>query len=326
MRFVDYYETLGVQRGASPEEIKFHPDINKSKGAEEKFKQVGEAYEVLKDPAKRKKYDQLGRGFSGGQDYAAPPGWQNVEWNFGGGARGRGDVPSGFSDFFDAFFGAQARQQQQQEQQQQGYGARGGGRRSPFAPFGEDAARDGSAHEVDITITLEDAYHGATRTITLAQSVLGADGGRRTEERSFQVKIPAGTTDGKKIRLAGQGGKGSGGGQAGDLYLKVHIAPHTRFKVEGHDLHAVVSVAPWEAVFGAKVPFSTLDGEVQLKIPAGTQAGTRLRLKDKGLPKAAGERGALVVEVRVVVPTAPSDDEKRLLEELQRVSKFNPRA
>jgi curved DNA-binding protein len=335
MRFVDYYETLGVPRSASPEEIKkayrklskkYHPDINKTKGSEEKFKQVGEAYEVLKDPAKRKKYDQLGRGFSGGQDYAPPPGWQqggspggfpggwqNVDFNFDrGGAGGPGNVPGGFSDFFDAYFGGGA--------------ARAGGARRRGSPFADDVPREGQLHEVDLTITLEDAYHGGTRTITLEQPVLGTDGGRRTEQRSFQVKIPPGTTEGKKIRLAGQGGKGKSGGPDGDLLLKVHLADHARFKVEGHDLLAVVPVSPWEAMLGAKVPVPTLDGEVQLKIPTGTQGGTRMRLKDKGLPKSGGERGALMVELRIVVPPMPSDDERRLLEELARVSKFDPRA
>lgn len=330
MRFVDYYETLGVTRSATQDEIKkayrklskkFHPDINKQKGAEDKFKQVSEAYEVLKDPAKRKKYDDVGRGFHGGEDFRPPQGWQNVDFNFGGGRGGRpGGVPEGFSDFFEAMFGAAGR----------AGGARGGGRRaggsSPFSEGGfEPEARAGQTHEVDLTITLEDAYAGATKSITLEQQVMGADGGRRSEQRTFQVKIPAGTTEGKKIRLAGQGGKGASGGADGDLFLKVHVADHPRFKIEGHDLHVVLPIAPWEAVLGAKVPFQTMDGEVQLKVPPGTQGGAKLRLKEKGLPKKEGERGALVVELRVVVPTTPTDAEKKALEELQRVATFKPR-
>lgn len=324
MRFVDYYETLGVPRTATQDDIKkayrklskkFHPDINKTKGAEDKFKQVGEAYEVLKDPERRRKYDDLGSGFAGGQDFRPPTGWQNVDFNFGG--TRPGDVPGGFSDFFETFFS------------QGGAGGRGRRRRSPAtdggSPFGEPEPRAGHQHEVDLTISLEDAYHGATKTITLEQAQHGADGGRRAEQRSFQVKIPPGTTEGKKIRLAGQGGKGRGGGAAGDLLLRVHIDDHPRFRVDGHDLSAVLPLAPWEAMFGAKVPFNTLDGEVQLKIPPGSQAGSKLRLKEKGLPKQSGERGALVVELRVMVPTAPSDAERALWEELQKVSTFKPR-
>jgi curved DNA-binding protein len=331
MRFVDYYETLGVARSATQDEIKkayrklskkFHPDINKQKGAEDKFKQVSEAYEVLKDPAKRKKYDEVGSGFHGGQDFRPPSGWQNVDFNFGGrGARPSG-VPEGFSDFFEAMFGGAAGGA--------GGGAGGSRRRGGFSPFGagggyEPEARVGQMHEVELTITLEDAYHGATRSITLEQQVMGSDGGRRTEQRTLQVKIPAGATEGKKIRLAGQGGKGASGGADGDLLLKVHVADHARFKLEGHDLYAVLPLAPWEAVFGAKVPFQTLDGEVQLKIPAGTQGGAKLRLKEKGLPKKEGERGALVVELRIVVPTAPTEAERKALEELMKVATFKPR-
>jgi curved DNA-binding protein len=334
MRFVDYYETLGVQRSSSQDEIKkayrklskkFHPDINKAKGSEEKFKQVGEAYEVLKDPEKRKKYDQLGSGFNPGDDVRPPPGWQNVDFNFSGGgprpgAR-QGEVPTGFSDFFEAFFRSGAA----------GAGARGAGarpRRSPF-DFGgagfEEEGREGQAHEVDITISLEDAYHGATKTIELAQTIRDTDGGQRVEKKAFTVKIPAGATEGKKIRLAGQGGKGQGGGAAGDLFLKVHIAEHPRFKVDDHDLLAVLPVTPWEAVLGAKVPFATLENEVQLKLPPGTQGGTKMRLKDKGLPKQGGERGALVVEIRIVVPAQPTAEETQLFEQLAQKSRFNPR-
>jgi curved DNA-binding protein len=326
MQFRDYYETLGIPRTASQEDIKkayrklskkYHPDINKAAGAEDKFKQIGEAYEVLKDPEKRRKYDDLGRGFQGGQEFRPPPGWQNVEFNFGGRNRGASDVPGGFSDFFETFFGGMGG----------AAGPRGGGRarRSPFGGF-EDFARPGEAQEAELTISLEDAYHGVTKPITLQQTVLGPDGGRRVEEKTFQVKIPAGTTDGMKIRLAGQGGKGMGGAPDGDLLLKVTLAPHPRFEVDGHDLKAVLPVTPWEAMFGAKVSFLTLDGEVQVKVPPGSQGGAKLRLKEKGLPRRNGERGNLTLELRVVVPANPTPEEKRLFEELARVSTFNPRA
>jgi curved DNA-binding protein len=326
VQFQDYYETLGVERGASQEDIKkayrklskkYHPDINKAKGAEDKFKQIGEAYEVLKDPEKRKKYDQLGHNFRGGEEFRPPPGWQNVEFNFGGNRAGGGPADVGaFSDFFEAFFSGG-------QQQQRG----GRARRSPFSSgFEEARARRGEAVEAEITISLEDAYHGATKPITLQETVMQPDGGRRVETKTFQVKIPAGTTDGMKIRLAGQGQKGIGGAPDGDLLLKVTLAKHPRFDVDGHDLHAPLSIAPWEAVFGAKVPFQTLDGEVQLKIPAHSQGGSKLRLKDKGLKKRGGERGNLTVELRIVVPTHPTDKETKLLEELRDASTFDPRA
>jgi curved DNA-binding protein len=322
MQFRDYYETLGVPRGASQEEIKkayrklskkYHPDINKAQGAEDRFKQIGEAYEVLKDPEKRRRYDQLGSDFHAGQEFRPPPGWGNVEFNFGG--RGTSDVPGGFSDFFEAFFGGAA-----------SAGGRRARRGAPFSGFEEQLRRKGEVQEAELTITLEDAYRGVTKPITLQQAMTGADGGRRLEEKTLQVKIPPGTTEGTKIRLAGQGGKGLGGAPDGDLLLKVHLAAHPRFEVEGHDLKAVLPIAPWEAIFGAKVAFQTLDGEVQVKVPAGSQGGARLRLKDKGLPKRGGERGHLTLELRIMVPTEPTPEEKRLFEELQRSARFDPRA
>jgi curved DNA-binding protein len=187
MQFVDYYEVLGVPRSASADDIKkayrklskkYHPDINKQKGAKEKFQQVNEAYEVLKDPEKRRRYDTLGSGFAGGQDFRPPQGWGGVEFNFGG--TQPGGVPSGFSEFFDAFFGG---------------GRRGGGGRSPFeSPFERQGPRRGEDHEAELTIDLEDAYRGATKSITLTQAVVGPDGGRRREDKTYQVKIPPGTT------------------------------------------------------------------------------------------------------------------------------------
>lgn len=330
MQFQDYYQTLGVERGATPEEIKkayrklsrkFHPDINKAKGAEDKFKQIGEAYEVLKDPEKRRKYDSIGKGFSPGDDFRPPAGWQNVDFNFGAGGPprggGGGGVPGGFSDFFETFFG------------QAGVGGAAGQQRRPRSPFNpgydENEPRRGDAQEADLTISLEDAYRGVTKPITLHQTTVAPDGGRRVEERAFQVKIPPGTTEGTKIRLAGQGGKGARGGTDGDLLLKVHLAPHPRFEVDGHDLRSTLPLTPWEAVLGTKVVFSTIDGDVQLKIPPGSQTGSKLRLKEKGLPQKGGERGSLTIELKVVIPTAPSDAEKQLFEQLAATSTFDPR-
>jgi curved DNA-binding protein len=356
MQFQDYYATLEVSRSASQDEIKkayrrlskkFHPDVNTGdKTAEEKFKKVGEAYEVLKDPEKRKRYDQLGsaynqRGAGGGgtgggfrpEDFAdfgfggfgggAPGGgfrWNNVEWSNGGGGGGRGGQPSsGFSDFFDAFFnqggnqgGGQGGFGQRGRAGGAAGGRRGAGGRDPFAP----QQREGETREAEITIPLEDAFQGATRTITLQQQVVGADGGRRVEEKTYSVKIPVGITDGRKIRLKGEGGRGLGGAPAGDLLLKVKFDKHPRFTVvDDHDLQARLFVAPWEAAFGAKVPFATMDGEVKLGVPPGTTSGAKLRLKGKGMPRGAGEEaGNLTVEIVVVTPTDLSPPERELLE------------
>jgi curved DNA-binding protein len=334
MRFQDYYQTLGVERTASQDEIKkayrklskqFHPDMNKEKGAEDRFKLIGEAYEVLKDPGKRAKYDQLGRGFQSGEEFRPPQGWQGVDFNFDGGEAG--GVPSGFSDFFDAFFGRTARQSTRRQRSpfeaRDPFGGMGGGTRGPGF---EEWAKEGESREAELVVSLEDAYHGTTKSITLETTLRGPDGGRRAEAKTYQVKIPAGTTDGTKIRLAGQGAKGTGGAPAGDLLLKVKLAPHPRFAVDGHDLAATLNVSPWEAALGAKIDFATLDGDVKLTVPPGSSSGTRLRLKGKGLPKKGGERGALNVEVRVVVPKEPTGDEKRLFEQLAATSKFDPRA
>ncbi len=336
MQFQDYYATLEVSRSATPDEIKkayrrlskqYHPDVNTgNKAAEEKFKQIGEAYEVLKDPDKRRRYDQLGsaykqRGGGGGAgagggfrpedfaDFGFGGGgfrWNNVEWNPGAGSARGGQPPSGFSDFFDAFFAQGGRP---------GAGrGRDAGRRAgrdPFAP----QQREGETREAEITIPLEDAFHGVTRTVTLQQQVTGPDGGRRIEEKTYQVKIPVGITEGKRIRLKGEGARGLGGGAAGDLLLKVRFEKHPRFTVvDDHDLLARLYVAPWEAAFGAKVPFATMDGEVKLAVPPGTTSGAKLRLKGKGMPKGADDAGNLTVEIVVATPTDVTAPEKELLE------------
>lgn len=326
MQFQDYYETLGVGRSASPDEIKkayrnlskkFHPDRNKTSDAEDKFKQVNEAYEVLKDPEKRRRYDQVGSGMHHGEEFRPPQGWQNVDFNFGGGMGGGGSGPVGFSDFFESLFG----------------GADAGGfggdvrtrSRDPFA--GQRARpRRGRTSEAEITISLEDAYHGGTRQVTLQQTEVGPDGGRRTAQRTFSVKIPPGTTTGTKIRLAGQGSPGLGGGSAGDLLLKVRIGEHPIFSVDGHNLTARLPVTPWEAALGGKVSFQTLDGEVKLSLPPGSQSGRKLRLKGKGLPRKQDERGDLELEISIRVPKELTDEEKALFEKLAEVSRFNPRA
>lgn len=321
MKFQDYYETLGVTREASAEEVqkayrklarKYHPDVNKSKGAEERFKEIGEAYEVLKDPEKRRRYDALGANWKAGQEFRPPPGFEGGQFYSSGG--GAGVDLGGFSDFFETLFG-------------QGRGASydfsGGGFRSSPHDFGRmfeggagARSRVGASQEAEITIPLEDVYRGAKTEVTL-QSPHGV--------KTLAVRIPPGTTDGSTIRLQGQGAPGRGDGPAGDLHLKVKIAAHPRYGLTGYDLETVVPVAPWEAVLGAKVDFETLDGRVKLTIPSGAQAGQRFRLKGKGLARTATERGDLYAVLQITVPRDPSVEERAMYQELARVSGFNPR-
>ena len=314
----DYYETLGVKRTASQEEIrkayrslarKFHPDVNKNKDAEARFKQVAEAHEVLGDPEKRKKYDALGANWQAGQDFTPPPGWENAHFEFRGAPDGGGmdaEGLDGFSSFFESIFGS-AMGGQPSERRGRGRPGRG---RGMWGADGED-------HEAHITISLEEAAQGARKTISLQRA--------RGEVKTYDVSIPAGVTDGARIRLSGQGGAGAGG-RAGDLYLHVQIAPHPHLRVNGRDLETDVTITPWEAALGAKVPVTTLSGKVALAIPPGTQSGQRLRLRGKGFAAtpqhAAGDFFAVV---RIAVPHPLSAKEKQLFEELARASTFNPR-
>lgn len=324
MKFQDYYETLGVKRTSTPEEIKkayrrlskeYHPDRNKSPGAEESFKKVSEAYEVLKDPDKRARYDQLGRGFHAGDDFRAPPGWQNVEFNFGQ-RRGRSSGPGsvGFSDFFETLFGSQG---------PGGFGGFGGG--ASEGGRGRERARKGKTTEAEVSLSLVDVHRGGSTQVTLQQTEQLMDGGRRSEPRTFTVKLPPGTKEGTRIRLAGKGGAGLGGGPPGDLVLRVRLAPHPVFDVDGVNLKARLPVSPWEAALGAKVAFHTLDGEVRLTIPPGTQGGRKLRLKGKGLPATSDERGDLELEIFIRIPTALSSEERELFERLAAASSFQAR-
>lgn len=314
VQFKDYYEVLGVPRAANQDEIrksfrslarKFHPDVAKDKKtAEEKFKEINEAYEVLGDPEKRKKYDELGANWKQGAEFRPPPGWQggrgrpgaggDAEFQFGG---------TGFSDFFESFFGGAA-------------GRRGGGFQG--VPEAEFTAR-GRDVEGDIMVTLEEALHGSVRAVSLQR------GGRSAKTETYQVRIPAGVTEGQRMRVAGRGEAGQGGGSSGDLFLRVRLARHPEFEVEGHDLVHDLELAPWEAVLGAQVQVPTLEKPVQIKIPAGTQTGQRLRVRGRGLPQRGGARGDLLVAVIVTVPKNITDRERELWEQLARASKFNPR-
>ena len=310
VQFRDYYETLGVSKTASDEEIrsafrklarKYHPDVAKDKKtAEEKFKEINEAYEVLSDPEKRKKYDQLGANWNQPGGFQPPPDWGGgaqpggyYQWS--GGDGGGIDFEfggTGFSDFFEAFFG-------------------GGRGRSAFGGFGQRqrTAERGSDVEADIMVTLEEALDGATRQVSLRRA-----GSKKVE--TYQVKIPRGVREGQRIRLAGQGEAGERGGKSGDLFLRVRLARHPDFTVEGADLIHEIRVAPWQAILGDQLVVPTLEGNARLKIPPGTQGGQRFRLRERGLPGVSGNRGDLYVVVQIAIPKKLTEREREIWEQL----------
>ncbi len=323
VQYKDYYEILGVPRSASDNEIKkafrklareFHPDVAKDKKrAEEKFKEVNEAYEVLGDPAKRKKYDELGANWKSGAEFRPPPGWESFSGGQAFRGRGAGSEEfefhfggTGFSDFFEQLFGSMGR------------GRGGFGRSAGFQE--EELAERGRDIEGDIMVTLEEAMHGSVRTVNVRCPV-----GRSVKTETCQVKIPPGVTEGQKLRLAGRGETGAGGGAPGDLYLRVRLAKHPDFEVEDHNLVHETELAPWEAVLGAEISVPTLDGRVNIKIPPGTQNGQKLRVRGRGLPERGGGHGDLMVVTKITVPAKVSDAEKKMWEQLARDSKFNPR-
>ena len=345
VKYKDYYEILGVPRTASEAEIKkafrklareHHPDVAKNKKqAEEKFKEVNEAYEVLGDPAKRKKYDELGSNWNTGADFRPPPGWES--FGRGGGFPGRGQRGeefefhfggTGFSDFFEQLFGARS-------------GRRGGGFSSgiPEEEFGAERGRD---IEGDILVTLDEAMRGSVRSVQVKHGVpcerCGGTGQRaghvcnvcggtgqvpRTD--TYQVKIPAGVAEGQRLRVAGRGEAGTGGGESGDLFLRVRFAKHPDFDVDDHNLIYEAALAPWEAVLGASISVPTLNGRVNIKIPPGTHGGQKLRVRGRGLAQRDGQNGDLIVVTRIEVPAKVSDSERKLWEELAKESRFSPR-
>jgi len=297
--FKDYYEVLGVPRDAGEDDIRrayrklarqYHPDINHESDAEERFKEVGEAYEVLNDPERRERYDRLGDPRSAG---GAGPDMADFEDVFGRGGFGP-DVrvefgEGGFSDFFESLFG-------------QGAGTADGG---PLR---------GRDREAVLDLSLEEALEGGRRRLSL------------DSDESFEVNIPAAVREGQRIRIAGKGAPGRGGGPPGDLYLLVHLRPHRRFRREGDDLQVDLRVAPWEAALGATVPVATLSGTAQVKVPPGSSSGRRLRLRGRGLPTRDGGRGNLYATVEVAVPKDLSDEQRDLFEKLAAASDFDPRA
>ncbi len=328
MEYKDYYKTLGVDKKASKEEIskafkkmarKYHPDLNPGDDkAEGRFKEVNEAHEVLKDPEKRKLYDQLGPNWEQSQQggYQPPPGYENVRFDFGGQGGGAG----GFSDFFETIFG--------------GGFSRGGGFQSGegFSGFEngfggrgyQRRPRRGADSEASYEITLEEAYQGGAKSITLQEQTRGPDGRPHMETKTLEVKIPPGVREGQRIRLAGQGNPGAGGGSAGDLYLRIKLMPHHLYKVRDNNLILDLPVTPWEAALGAKVRVPTLDGPVDMNIPSGTSSGRKMRIRGKGLGCGA-KRGDQLVRVMVKVPSEMSEVEKKLFKELSKKSEFNPR-
>jgi len=309
MQFKDYYAVLGVGREATGEEVKkayrrlarkYHPDVSKEEHAEERFKEVQEAYEVLKDPEKRAAYDQLGSSYRPGQEFRPPPDWgSGFEFSGRGGGGG-----GGFSDFFEQLFG--------------------GG--SPFSrgPGGARFDVRGEDHHARIELPLEQAFSGGTRTLSLQHPEAAPDGRVQLRARQLKVRIPAGVTDGQVIRLAGQGASGIGRGGRGDLFLQVALAPHPLFSVEGRDVTMTLPVAPWEAALGGTVTVPTLGGSVDLRLPPDSPAGRRMRLKGRGLP--GQPPGDQYVVLQVVLPPAGSPEARELFERMRRELPFDPRA
>ena len=310
MKYKDYYEILGVPRNASEEEIKkryrilarkYHPDVSKEPQAEQRFKEMAEAYATLKDPEKRAAYDQLGPR-APGEEFQPPPDW----------ARQFGEAGFAFDemDLADLFAGLA------------GQGARGGaaGRR------GAAGARRGQDYEISVAISLEDAYRGTEVSLDLTTTTIGDDGRLHREPKRVRARIPKGPTDGQVLRLPGQGGKGSHGGPDGDVYVHIVLEPHPLYKVHGRDLYLDLPLAPWEAVLGTAVEIPTLGGKVSLKVPAGTRAGQQLRLGGRGLPRPESGAGDMYAVVRIEVPSAAGEREKALYRDLASASTFDPRA
>ncbi|MGH2477515.1 MAG: DnaJ C-terminal domain-containing protein [Candidatus Limnocylindrales bacterium] len=316
----DFYEVLGVSRNASPDEIQrayrklartYHPDVNKDPGAEARFQEIAEAYDVLSDPDTRRRYDAFGHDFRQVPADVDPETWARARAgaSAAGGGRGRagagprvwstggfGDQGVDVEDLFGDLFG--------------GMGGFRAGRRRGWGSI------QGADQEVELELSVEEAYRGGRRWL----SISGPSG-----PRSIEVDIPPGVIDGQRIRLGGQGGQGTGDSRAGDLYLVVRIAPHPRYRVEGRDLHVDLPLAPWEAALGTSVVVDTPGGEAKVRVPPGTSSGRRLRLRGRGLPNPRGRAGDLFANVRIVVPPKLTDRERELFEELARTSTFDPR-
>ena len=314
----DFYQVLGVPRNADQDEIQrayrklartYHPDVNSHPEAEDRFKDIAEAYDVLSDPQARRRYDAFGADFRQVPEDVDPDEWRRSRARAGAGA-GAGQTRGGFGGggFGDGGFSFGGGDVGGLDDLLGGiFGGRTGRRWGPIP---------GADQEAELELTVEEAYRGTRRTVSLA-----SDGTRR----SLEVTVPAGVTDGQRIRLAGQGGRGSDGARNGDLYLVVRIAPHPRYRLDGRDLHVELRIAPWEAALGTSVPVDTPAGEVKVKVPAGTSSGRRIRLRGRGLPNPKGKAGDLFAEARIMVPPHLSRAERRLFEQLAAESDFDPR-
>jgi curved DNA-binding protein len=307
MKYKDYYAVLGLERGASDEDIKkayrrlarkFHPDVSKEAGAEEKFKEVAEAYQTLKDADKRAAYDQLG-AHQAGQDFQPPPDWRQ-QWQ-----------PSA-----EESFASEGLDLSDLLERLRGARGRGGAR----------VSMPGQDYEIAVPITIADAYQGTELDLDLNMPEYDAQGQLRRVPHAFKARIPKGASDGQRLRVPGKGGKGFNGGRSGDLYLNISLRPHALYRASGHDLYLDLPLAPWEAVLGTSVEVPTPGGPVRLKVPPGTQAGRHLRLPRRGLPTPKGEHGGLYAVVLIVVPSVVSEPERELYRQLAQVSAFIPRA
>jgi curved DNA-binding protein len=319
MEYKDYYKIMGLERNASSDDIKksyrklarkYHPDVSKEANAEEKFKSLGEAYEVLKDPQKRAAYDQLGANWQAGQDFKPPPGWGYAG---GGGGQAGGPDMGGFgdvSDFFESLFGGGG-----------GMGGRGGRQQQRYSR--QPQATPGEDYHGKFQVNLEDAFRGGAREVQIPITEMDSMGQRFSRTRTLRVKIPAGIRTGQQIRLTGQGGPGMSGGAQGDLYLEVEIAKNKIFDLMGNDIYYTLPIAPWEAVSGATIPVPTVDGKVELKIPPNSQGGQQLRLKGRGMPgKTPGDQYVLL---KIIIPQPLSAKAKELFSQLAAEVKIDSR-
>ncbi len=316
MEYKDYYKTLDIERNATQDEVKrayrklarkFHPDINKDADAEQRFKEIGEAYEVLQDTEKRAAYDKFGKDWQAGQDFKPPPDWDSG-FEFHGGGYTETDA-SQFSDFFESLFGAQS----------------GAGRRDPFAGQHTRFSGKGQDLHAKIVIQLEDSYRGSKQSLTLQRPTVDESGHVVTRPHSLQVTIPKGVVEGQQIRLTGQGEAGMGQGKSGDLFLEIAFAKHHYFTPEKHDIMLTLPVSPWEAALGASIPVPTLGGKVELKIPPNSQTGKKLRLKGRGLSSASAS-GDQYVTLAIINPSPETDKEKELYRTMEKAMSFNPRS
>jgi curved DNA-binding protein len=310
--YKDYYEILGVEKSADAKEIKkayrklareFHPDVSKDPDAEERFKEIAEAYEVLGDEEKREQYDSVGTGYTAGQEFRPPPGWEH-----GAGTEYEYRTAGDFSDFFEQMFGGRG-----------GPSFRTEYRRPP---------RRGADHEAEVEVSLREAYDGIKRRISLEAAEITPEGQVERHTKTLDVTVPPGSVDGTRIRLRGQGGPGTDGAPNGDLFLRVRVRPDPGFELDGRNLKTTLDVTPWEAALGAKIPLKLMDGKTaSLTIKPGARSGSQLRLKGRGMP-ARGRKpaGDLIAELRIVVPDPISEDERELFEKLAETSDFNPRA